>query len=145
MGKDGLDYDAAAPSRLGPYSYPTGLIELPIQGWMDRGYFDMFKCVDQEAYDDWRAEHGHKPVPGDWKCPWTDDDALDGWIEYNLAALDFAYDNRLLWVPTWHPYSHYLHDPQNRMLPALLERARSKSEKVHVGTVRDAVQMLSPV
>ena len=144
MGQDGLDYDAAAPSRLGAYAYPTGLIELPIQGWMDRGYFDSFRCVDQEAYDEWRAESGHKPVASGWKCPWTDDDALDGWIEYNLAALDFAYENRLLWVPTWHPYSHYLHDPENRALPALLERARSKPEKVHVGTVRDAVRMLRP-
>ncbi len=142
MGEDGLDYDAAAPSRLQAYSYATGLIELPIQGWLDRSYFDSFKCVDQVAYDGWRAEYGHEPVPSGWKCPWTDDDALDGWIEYNLAALDFAYENELLWVPTWHPYSHYLHDPQNRMLPALLERARSKPEKVHVGTVRDAVQML---
>ena len=142
MGQFGPNYDAASPGRLGAYVYPTGLIELPIQGWMDRGYFDSFKCADQSAYDHWRKEHGHKPVLDGWECPWTAEDALDGWIAYNLAALDFAYDNRLLWVPTWHPYSHYLHDPQNRMLPTLLERARSKSEKVHIGTVRDGVNML---
>lgn len=142
MGKDGPDHDAAAPSRLQPYAYPTGLVEIPIQGWMDRSYFDMFRCVDREAYAAWRSEHGHKPVPDGWTCPWTDSRALDGWISYNLAAFDFAYANRLLWVPTWHPYSHYLHDPDNHMLPRLLEHARSKPEQVHIGTVRDAVKML---
>lgn len=142
MGKDGLDHDAAAPSRLTPYAYPTGLIEIPIQGWMDRAYFDRFRCVDGEAYAEWRSEYGHKPVPEGWTCPWTDRAALDGWIDYNLAAFDFAYENGLLWVPTWHPYSHYLHDPENRALPALLEHARSKPRKVHLGTVRDAVKML---
>ena len=40
MGKYGDAHDAAAPSRLQPYVYPSGLIEIPIQGWMDRMFFD---------------------------------------------------------------------------------------------------------
>lgn len=143
MGKHGPEHDAAAPGRLQPYAYPAGLVELPIQGWMDRSYFDVFRCVDSAAYARWRGEFGHRPVPQGWKCPWTATNALDGWIRYNLAALDYAYANRLLWVPTWHPYSHYLHDPDNRMLPALIEHARSKPEGAQICTLRDAVGMLA--
>ena len=74
--------------------------------------------------------------PG-WQCPWTAPGALDDWIDYHGQCLDFAYEQRLLWVAVWHPYSHYLHDPDNRVLPALLEHARSKPEPVFLGTLRD--------
>jgi len=42
----------------------------------------------------------------------------------------------------WHPYSHYLHDPENRMLPAMLEHCASKPERMWVCTVRDACEMV---
>ena len=51
----------------------------------------------------------------------------------------------LLWVPVWHPYTHYLHDPENRALPALLAQAQAKSEPVLICTVRDAVEFLQIV
>ena len=126
------------------YAYPNGLVELPVQGYTDRAWFDWDNCVDAEAYASWRRKHGHQPVAEDWRCPWTAPKALDEWIAYNLEAADFAYENRLLWIPVWHPYSHYLHDPDNRMLPALLEHCAGKSEKVWVCTVRDAVEMVRP-
>jgi len=137
LGQRGLDDAIAAPSRHHPNAYPNGLIEIPIQGFTDRHWFDNYKCVDTEAYTAWRREHGHQPVPADWQCPWTSPNALDDWIDYNLATLDYAYEHRLLWAPVWHPYSHYLHDPRNRMLLALLEHAASKPERV-----RDAANML---
>ena len=68
--------------------------------------------------------------------------ALDEWIDYNLSVLDYTYEHGLLWVPVWHPYSHYLHDPENRTLPALLNHAAAKPDKVWVCTVRDAAGML---
>jgi hypothetical protein len=63
-----------------------------------------------------------------------------------IAALryfdrDIAYEQRLVWVACWHPYSHYLHDPENRMLPAMLQHCAAKPERVWVGTFRDAVGM----
>ena len=143
MGKYSLDYDAAAAGRLQPYAYPTGLIEIPMHGFLDRIYFDYFRNVDDGAFLTWRLESGHEPVPDGWVCPWTAPGSLDDWIAYNLAAFDYAYDHRLLWVPVWHPYSHYLHDPDNRALPALLEHARAKLEPALIGTVRDAASMLS--
>lgn len=142
MGKYGNAHDIAAPARLQPYAYPSGLIEIPIQGWMDRIFFDFEYNRDPEAMEAWRITEGHGPVPDGWTCPWTDSDALENWIAYNLAALDHAYDNGLLWVPTWHPYSHYLHDPDNRVLPTLLSHARSKTEPVRICTLRDAAAML---
>ena len=145
MGNHGTAHDAAAASRLQAYRYPSGLIELPIQGWMDRMFFDFHRCHDSEAFDTWRQAEGHQPVPDGWTCPWTDSAALDDWIDYNLAALDHAYEHGLLWVPVWHPYTHYLHDPENRALPALLAHARSKPEPVLVCTVREAVDFLEVV
>ena len=142
MGKYGAAHDAAAPSRLGPYAYPTGLIEIPIQGWMDRLYFDFHRCEDRDALERWRRQSGHEPVPEGWVCPWTAPDALEDWIAINRAALDHAYEHGLLWVPTWHPCTHYLHDPENQALPDLLEHARAKPEPVLVCTLRDATQML---
>ncbi len=68
---------------------------------------------------------------------------LDAWIEFNLAALDYAYEHRLLWTPVWHPYTHYLHDPQNRALPALLDHIRIKSEPVAMLTMREVCAALT--
>ncbi len=133
-----------ASKREPVYAYPTGLIEIPVQGYTDRTWFDGIKCIDPQTYGAWRVAHGHQPVPDGWCCPWTAPDALDEWIGYNLSAADFAYENRLLWIPVWHPYSHYLHDPDNRMLPALLQHCAAKPERVLVCTVRDAAQMLLP-
>jgi hypothetical protein len=92
-----------------------------------------------------RGTSGSEPVPDGWTCPWTDSAALDGWIDYNLAALDHAYEHGLLWVPVWHPYTHYLHDPENRALPALLAHAQAKPEPVLICTVREAVEFLEVV
>jgi len=138
-------YAVEAPARDLPYAYPTGLVEFPIQGYSDRVWFDTVHCVDQPAYAAWRAAHGHRPVPSGWRrAPWTHPEALDRWISYNLAVADFVYQRRLAWVPCWHPYSHYLHDPENRMLPALLEHCAAKPERAWVCTMRDLVEMTSP-
>ena len=140
----GQQFAVEASTREPVYAYPTGLIELPVQGYTDRAWFDALQCVDADAYAVWRREYGHEPVPQGWRCLWTPPNALDEWIAYNLAAADFAYENRLLWIPVWHPYSHYLHDPDNRMLQALLQHCAGKPEKVWVCTVRDAARMLVP-
>ncbi len=142
MGLYGPAHDAAAPSRLQAYAYASGLIELPIQGWMDRIFFDFHRCRDWDAQDAWRRTAGHQPTADGWTCPWTGAQALGDWIDYNLAALDHAYDHGLLWTPVWHPYTHYLHDPHNQALPALLAHARSKADPVLVCTVREAVGFL---
>ena len=122
-----------------PFRFPDGLIELPIQGYTDRGYFDGVHCTDPAALGAWRAEHGHRPVPPGWPCPWTPDGLLDDWIDYHRQCLDFAYEHRLLWIVCWHPYSHYLHDPHCRVLPAFIEYIRSKPEPISIGTLRDVV------
>ena len=132
----------AAPSRNQPYSYPTGLVEIPIQSFTDRHWFDNMKNIDREAYAAWRKEHGHRPMPPGCRAPWTHPQALDEWVEYNLSVLDYTYEHCLLWVPVWHPYSHYLHDPGNRMLPVLLDHVAAKPDKVWVCTVRHAAGML---
>ena len=56
MGLYGPDHDAASPARLQAYAYPNGLIELPIQGWMDRIFFDFHRCRDLDAQDAWRRK-----------------------------------------------------------------------------------------
>jgi len=133
-------YMISAPSRNLPFRYSTGLIEIPIQGWTDRTWFDSHRLIDPEAYAYWRNKCGHRPVPKGWRCPWTDTAALDDWIKMNLECLDYAYEHGLVWVLCWHPYSHYLHDPENRMLPSLLEAASKKAEKVLIWTMRDLIQ-----
>lgn len=140
-GKD-WDYWVRAPERDFPYVYPEGLIEIPFQGWTDRMWFDLRPSIDQAILDEWRGAYGHRPVPEGWRAPWTPDAALDDWITLNLQTLDYAYEHRLLWVPVWHPYTHYLHDPHNRTLEALLDHAAQKQECVWVCTLRDAAEML---
>lgn len=129
------------PALEPPYAYPTGLIEWPIQAATDRTWFDTLRCTDAEAYARWRKECGHKPIPKGWRAPWTDKDALDERIRYNQAVADFAYERSLACCLCWHPYSHYVHDPDNRALPALLAHCAAKPEKVWVCTMRDLVQM----
>lgn len=135
------DYHATVtgPAENQPYAYDSGLIEIPIMSVTDRNFFDAIICEDAEVYREWRVARGHDPVPEGWrKAPWTRDDALDRWIEYNLAVAEEVYEQGLLWVICWHPHSHYIHDPENQMLPALLEWAKMKGD-VFVGTLRDAV------
>jgi len=141
--KNGNRYLVEAARRDVPYVYPTGLVELPIQGAMDRTFFDMSGFVDTDKYQEWRLACGGRPVPAGWKAPWTPPDALDRWTTYHCEAIDFAYDNRLLWVPVWHPLSHYLHDRDNSVLRRFLEYCRSKPERVWVCTVRDAAALLA--
>ena len=136
------DFWICAPERELPYRYPEGLVEIPFQGWSDRMWFDMRPQVDQEILVDWRKLHGHQPVPRGWRAPWLLPDALDEWISLNLATLDYAYEHGKVWVPIWHPVTHYLHDPENRVLTALLEHAASKPETALVCTVRDLARML---
>jgi peptidoglycan/xylan/chitin deacetylase (PgdA/CDA1 family) len=134
-----------SPERDLPYLYPEGLMEIPLQGWTDRMWFDMRPEVDQSVVNSWRAKYGHRPLPAGWeKAPWTPAGALDEWIALHLAILDHCYEEGLLYVPTWHPYTHYIHDPHNKTLRALLQRAAEKKEKVWVCTLRDAVAMLQP-
>ena len=138
------EYIVSAPSRNRPFIYPTGLIEIPIQGWTDRTWFDSYMLSDPQSYVDWRRKFGHQPVDKGWRCPWTKPEALDMWIRINLDCLDYAYNNGLLWVVCWHPYSHYIHDPENKMLPAFLEAASRKAGRVWICTLRDVVnQMLA--
>jgi hypothetical protein len=136
------DYWISAPGRDLPYAYPDGMVEIPVQGWTDRMWFDLRPEVDQAILEAWRQRYGHRPVPAGWRAPWTVGDALDDWITLNVQCLDYAYENRLLWVPVWHPYTHYLHDPDNRTLEELLRHAASKPERVWVCTVRDAATLL---
>ncbi len=140
------DYMAtvAGPAENQPYAYDSGLIEVPIMSLTDRNFFDAIMCNDQEAYREWRVARGHDPVPEGWrKAPWTREDALKRWIEYHLAVAEEVYEQRLLWVICWHPHSHYLHDPENRMLPALLTWAAERPDVI-VGTLRDAVEWIEP-
>jgi hypothetical protein len=117
------------PSVDVPYAYDSGLIELPIQTWTDRSFFDTHQCVDRAALEAFKAEWGHKRLPDDWTgAPWTRPDALKRWLEYNLAVADYVYENRLLCVMCWHPYSHYVHDPDNQMLSVLLQWAELQPE-----------------
>jgi len=142
-----LEYAIEAAGRDVPYAYNSGLIEFPLQGFTDRVWFETVKMEDRELYDAWRAEWGHKAVPPGSRAPWTTANALDTWIDYNLAAADYAYEYGLLWIICWHPYSHYVHDPQNKMLPALLQWAAGKKKKkkdqAWVCTLRDAVALVA--
>lgn len=138
-------YMVSASSRGLPSKYPNGLIEVPIQGWTDRMWFDGYKCIDPQAYAKWRREWGHRAVPDGWQCPWTAPDALDEWIRINLATLDYAYQHRLSWVICWHPYSHYLHDRECRMLRAFLEAVAAKPQKIWVCTLMDFIGLLMEV
>ena len=131
-----------APERNLPYVYPTGLIEIPIQGFTDRSFFDTVKNVAPDQYQEWRRDGGGKPVPEGWTAPWTAPNALEDWLTYLRQTLDYAYENRLLWVPVWHPLSHYLHDRENVVLRRFLEYCQSRPEKVWVCTVRDVAGML---
>jgi peptidoglycan/xylan/chitin deacetylase (PgdA/CDA1 family) len=133
-----------APETNLPYRYPEGLVEIPFQGWSDRMWFDMRPEVDQQVVTGWREKFGHKPVSRGWNAPWAIPGALEGWIELNLATLDTAYELGALWVPVWHPYTHYLHDPEGRALKTLLRHAAAKPETAWVCTVRDAASLLAP-
>jgi peptidoglycan/xylan/chitin deacetylase (PgdA/CDA1 family) len=137
-----MDFWVRAADRDQPYAYSSDLIEIPFQGWTDRMWFDIRPEVDQTAIDSWQMVFGHRPVPEGWKASWTIENALDRWIELNLQTLEYTYEHELLWVPCWHPYTHYLHDPECRTLEALLRYAMSKSERAWVCTVRDAAEML---
>ena len=119
-----------------PHRYPDGLIEIPVHGYTDREFFD-FSPTDPDEFLKWRHEFGHKPVPADWKCPWTEEDALDKFIEYHKKGIDVAYENRMFYCFCSHPYSFYLHDRDNRVLEEIISHIRSKDEAVWIGTLRD--------
>ena len=136
------EYVLQAPELNAPYKYPTDLVEIPMQGFMDRTFFEQIKNVNPDKYEEWRTIGGGKPVAEDWTAPWTASHALDDWLAYHRQAVDFAYEGGLLWVPVWHPLSHYLHDRDNVVLRSFLEYCQSKPEKVWVCTVRDAAEML---
>ncbi len=140
----GFDDWVRVMDRALPYQYPNGLIEIPFHAWTDRMWFDTRPEVDKTVINRWRFEHGHQPVPDGWQAPWSLPHALDDWLRLNLATLDYAHATRKLWVPLWHPYTHYLHDPDCRMLEALLQHAAAKPERAWVCTVRDAAHMLHP-
>jgi peptidoglycan/xylan/chitin deacetylase (PgdA/CDA1 family) len=125
-----------------PYRYPSGLVEIPIQGLMDRTFFEWYRNVAPDRYEAWRTQSGGRPVADDWRAPWTPPTALEEWMEYHRQAVDFAYERRLVWVPVWHPLTEYLHDRRNVVLRHFLEYCRSKPERVWVCTVRDAAQLL---
>ncbi len=135
----GCERDAAVHP---PHSFPDGLVELPVHGKTDRAFFDQDKCISPEAFLQWRAEHGHQPVASGWRCPWTAAGALREWIDLLKRCVDYVYDNRLLYVFCSHPYSHYLHDPENQVLGDLLSHIRGKEERVWVGTLRGVIREL---
>lgn len=137
--KGDRDYAISSPLRSTPFYYPTGLLEIPVPGCTDRMWFDNYKCVNQKSFEEWRKKFGHRPVPCGWKCPWTSENSLEEWIDIHIKTLDFVYENRLLWVICWHPYSHYLHDPENKTLPSFLEYAFKKPKKVLFCTMRELV------
>jgi hypothetical protein len=140
---DDVSFVLGSPERDLPYTYPTGLVEIPFQGYTDRSFFETVKNVVPQEYDTWRAQHGARvPVPAGWRAPWTAPGALDEWIDYQLRAIDYAYERRLLWLPGWHPTSHYLHDPHNTMLRRFLEHCRAKPEPILVCTLRDVPALL---
>ncbi len=139
---DDYEQTISGPAENQPYAYDTGLVELPIMSLTVRTFFDTVMNVDRPAYEAWCAESGHRPLPDDWsKAPWTADEALDAWIDYNLRVADFCYENGLLWVVCWHPYSHYVHDPGNEALPALLQWAADRDDAI-ICTLRDAVEWI---
>ncbi|MBN1349245.1 polysaccharide deacetylase family protein [candidate division KSB1 bacterium] len=125
-----------------PYRYETGLIEIPMQGLSDRNWFDTHFCIHPQAFHDWRKSSGHQPVAENWRAPWTPGNAIDRWIQYNLDVFDLAYQQQTVWMPVWHPYTHYLHDRENIMLKTLLQHAAEKPEKAWMCTVRDVISML---
>jgi hypothetical protein len=132
----------AGPERHPPYAYPTGLIEIPFHGFTDRTFFDTRQNVAPERYKAWRKDHGGRPVAAGWRAPWTAPTALGDWLAYIERAVDYAYTRRLLFVPTWHPTTHYLHDRNNVALRHLLAYCAAQPERVWVCTVRDAAAML---
>lgn len=137
------DQEAASQSEyMRPFVYPTGLVEIPITGFMDRHFFEWSRNIDPKRYESWRIKDSVKFPERGFKPPWTPDDALDQWIKYNKMAFDYAYDNRKIWTPVWHPASHYLHDPKNRTLETILEYAFSKPDKVYFGNTRDLISMI---
>jgi len=136
------DFWVRAAERDQPYAYSNDLVEIPLQGWTDRMWFDMRPEVDQTIIASWREMYAHQPVPQGWRASWTIENALERWIDLNLKTLDYVYEHSLLWVPCWHPYTHYLHDPECRTLEVLLRHAASKNENVWVCTVRDASKMM---
>lgn len=125
-----------------PYRYESGLIELPIHGLTDRSWFDIHYCTKASELNHWRKLYGHQSVPDNWQAPWTDEGAMEEWLQYNLQLFDKAYEQQALWIPVWHPYSHYLHDRQNEMLKSLLQLAASKPQKVWICTLRDVMPLL---
>jgi peptidoglycan/xylan/chitin deacetylase (PgdA/CDA1 family) len=137
------EYVLQSPGREVPYRYPTGLVEILMQGMCDRHFFEWYRNVDPAAYEEWRATSGGRPVASEWKAPWTPPSALEEWLEYHRRAIDYAYERRLLWAPVWHPLTHYLHDRQNVVLRRFLDYCQSKAEPVWVCTLRDAAAMLA--
>jgi len=129
------------PLRHPPFRYDDGLVEIPVHGWSDRSFFDGLSPRKEALYE-WRESFGHKPVPDDWVCPWTDSDAMDRFIEAHKNAFDSAYENGVLYDLACHPYSLYLHDRDSRFLHEFITYIRSKPEPVWIGTLRDLVEKL---
>jgi peptidoglycan/xylan/chitin deacetylase (PgdA/CDA1 family) len=138
-----LAYAVAAPDRHPPYAYPSGLVEIPNHGLTDRTFFDTLRNLAPDRYQHWRIAHGGTAVSDGWRAPCTAPGALDQWLAFHEQAIDYAYERGLLFVPTWHPYTHYLHDRENIALRHFLEYCRAKPDPVWVCTVRDAAALLT--
>lgn len=121
-----------------PFVYPDGLIEIPAHGLTDRSFYDTI-VGDADKLLAFRERYGHRPVPAGWQPDWTEAGALDRFIRIHQSCVDYAYEHRLLFDFTQHPYSTYLHDPENRLLRELLAHIRGKAEPVWVGTLRGAI------
>lgn len=97
--------------HMQPRRYESGLLEIPISGYSDRHWFD------HQGRD------------------------LTGWIKHLQDCIDFAYDmGGLLYAPAFHPDTHSRHDPGMEMLPALLEHAGRKHERVQFVTYREVAE-----
>lgn len=123
------------------FVYDDGLVELAIHCYTDRQWFDMDHLADQTAYDSWRLTQGHCAMPSGWRAPWATPEARERFVAYNLRCMDHAYDNRLLLVFTWHPYTQLIHDPDQRVLASTLQHVRSKAETVWLCTLRDIARL----
>ncbi len=140
FGDDPMQF-VAEPREHPVHRYPDGLIEIPVHGLTDRTWLDNIQ-PHANRLQEFRTYGGHRQVPIDWKCSWTEPDAARRFIDFHKAMFDLAYEERLFADFTSHPYSFYLHDRQNIILRELIEHLLAKKEKVWIGTLRDVAALI---
>jgi hypothetical protein len=86
-----------------PYFHSTGLLEIPFGCYQDRHYFDV--------------DMGGDPTR-----------TVDDWIAYLKAAVDFAYEQKLLVTFTVHPSTSFKHDWDGRYLSEVFAYCRQRPD-----------------